>query len=409
MNALLRPIASGDWLTPARARQAARAIACLVLGALLILATLLLQQALLQPRALPPATDFDAYWAAARLASAGHPAAAYDNHRIEITERAATDMPPGYLAFYYPPTFLLLILPLGWLGYVPALFAFLAAESVLLLAALRRLLPWRWAWLPLLTWPGFLMNGLSGQNAPLSAAGFAAAALWLDRRPALAGASLGLLACKPQLAVCVPVALAAARRWRALAACAATAASLALAAWLAFGTAVWRGFLANAPNARADIETIAIKWPKMQSLFGAIRLAGGGNATAYAAQGLVSAAAVALLVAVAARRPGARLEAATLATAALLFTPFLYDYDLLLLAVPMACLTLLAQANGAREGSWLPWEKSLLALAFVLPLAARPAGLLLGVIIAPPAIAALLLLLARRAGIFSRRQVQPAC
>ncbi len=339
----------------------------------------------------PVALDFAAFWAAAKLAVTGHAAAAYDNVAIEATERAATVMPPGYLAFYYPPPFLLLVSPLGWLGYSAALAAFLMAETVLVVALLRRLLPQRWAWLPLLSFPGFLMNGLSGQNAALSASCFAAGAVWLESRPLLAGAALGGLACKPQLAVCVPVALLLARRWRALAACGASALTLAALSWTVFGAGVWRGFLGNAGNARADIETIAIKWPKLQSLFGAVRLAGGGNALAYAAQGVISALAVAVLAWVAWRRPGARLEAAALTTAALLFTPFLYDYDLAILAVPLACLTAVAQTTG-----WRPWEKLLLATLFLLPLVARACGVLAGVVVGPPLIAALLMLIAGR-------------
>ena len=158
------------------------------------------------------------------------------------------------------------------------------------------------------------------------------------------------------------------------------------------GTAAWRGFLGNAGNARADIETIAIKWPKLQSVFGTVRLAGGGNASAYAAQALCSAAALALLIHVARRRPGPLIEVASLAAAALLFTPFLYDYDLALLAVPMACLLAAAQTTG-----WRRQERPLLAALFVLPLAARPCGLIFGVIVGPPLVAWLLLLLVRRA------------
>ncbi len=340
----------------------------------------------------PVALDFAAFWAAAKLAVSGHAAAAYDNVAIEATERASTVMPPGYLAFYYPPTFLLLVSPLGWLGYSTALAVFIAAELVLVLLLLRRVLPQSWAWLPLLTFPGFLMNGLSGQNAALSASCFAAGAVWLEKRPMLAGAALGGLACKPQLAVCVPVALLLARRWRALIACGATAFAMAALSWAVLGGGVWRGFLGNAGNARADIETIAIKWPKMQSLFGAIRLAGGGNGVAYAAQAVLSAAAVAGLAWVAWRRPGAKVEMAALTAAALLFTPFLYDYDLTLLAVPLVCLTALAQNTGWRSG-----EKLLLAALFLSPLAARACGMLASVAIGPPLVVLLLAMLARRA------------
>ena len=377
-----------SWLTADRAR-----IWSAMLGlAMLTFVLWILGVTLAHPAGKPVALDFSAFWAAAKLVAHGHAASAYDNVDIEATERAATVMPPGYLAFYYPPTFLLLVAPLGWLGYSAALAVFLGLEMVLILALLRCVLPQGWAWLPLLAFPGFLMNALSGQNAALSASCFAAAAVWLETRPFLAGAALGGLACKPQLAVCVPVALLAARRWRALLSCGASATALAGLSWLVLGRPAWLGFLANAPNARADIETIAIKWPKMQSLFGAIRLAGGGNGVAYAAQAALSLSALALLAWVAARRPGALLEAAAMTAAALLFTPFLYDYDLALLAVPLASVMALAVQTG-----WRPWEKLLLLALFLCPLFARAFGLLAGVAIGPPLVAGLLLILARRA------------
>ncbi len=380
--------ARADWLTAPRARLYAGCLGALV-GIFLLWVGM---QTALHAEAKPIALDFIAFWAAGHLAAFGHAASAYDNAIIERIERAAAEMAPGYLAFYYPPTFLLLVLPLGVLAYSTALAVFLLAGLAAALAALRRILPQDWAWLPLLTFPGFLMNGLSGQNATLSAACFAGAAVLLDRRPLLAGACLGALACKPQLAVLVPVALLAARRIRALLACGATALCLAALSWAVLGTGVWRGFLANAPMARLDIETIAIKWPKMQSLFGAVRLAGGGNAPAYAAQAVLSAAACGLLVWLCARRPGGRIEMAALATAALLFTPFLYDYDLAVLAVPLACLLAMAQRTG-----WLAWEKTCGAALFVLPLLARPAGMGLGLTLGPPLVAALMLILCRRA------------
>jgi len=348
----------------------------------------------------PMALDFDAFWAAGRLAITGHAAQAYDNAAIEATERAATNMAPGYLAFYYPPSFLLLCVPLGLIGFTAALGVFLSAEMILLLAGLRRILPQGWAWLPLLSFPGFLMNALSGQNAPLTASCFCGAAIWLTARPILAGICLGGLVCKPQLAVCVPLALLAARRFRALIACGLTAAALCAASYLAFGGGVWRGFLANAPNARADIETIAIKWPKLQSAFGTVRLAGGGNALAYEVQAAVSVLAVIVLAGAARRRPGAQIEASLMVCAALLFTPFLYDYDLAILSVPMACLMAAAQRT-----SWRNWEKIVLLSAFLLPLVARPCGMWLGVIIGPPFVALLLGVLARRAGFLVRHDL----
>jgi hypothetical protein len=396
----LSALSEAAWLTSDRAASLARLLA-LVLFCTLAGAGLLIFMSYTAEK--PMALDFDAFWAAARLAVQGHAVQAYDNVAIEATERAATDMAPGYLAFYYPPSFLLICLPLGLLGFTAALCVFLAAEMALLLAGLRCILPHRWAWLPLLSFPGFIMNALSGQNAPLTAACFCGAAIWLTSRPVLAGICLGGLVCKPQLAVCVPVALLAARRLQALAACGASAAALCVLSWLAFGARVWRGFLANAPNARADIESIAIKWPKLQSAFGAVRLAGGSNAQAYEVQVLVSALAVIVLVCACWRRPGAQIEAALMVCAALLFTPFLYDYDLAILALPLTCLM-----SQALRSAWLPWEKIGLLAVYLMPLAARACGLSLGIIVGPPFLALLMGLLARRAGILARWRTHQA-
>src|SRR5271163_4739506 len=88
----------------------------------------------------PLALDFDPYWSAARLTLGGHARDAYSNAVIEAFERAHTRMDEkGYLAFYYPPPYLLLCLPLGLLPYVPALLAFLVAQAGLLWAVLTRI------------------------------------------------------------------------------------------------------------------------------------------------------------------------------------------------------------------------------------------------------------------------------
>ena len=234
----------------------------------------------------PMALDFDAFWSAARITLQDGARAAYDNRAIEAFERANTTMPqPGYLAFYYPPSFLLLCLPLAMLPYVLSLLVFETAQAALLFPALKRILGNGWGWLPVLACPGFTMNVFSGQNGGLSASCLAFAMLTLDHRPWIGGACLGLLSCKPQLAACIPVALLAARRWQAAAAAAITALVLACAATLALGIGAWQGFLSNAPAARNDIETLAIKWPLMQSVYGGVRLAGFPANLGYAQSG----------------------------------------------------------------------------------------------------------------------------
>jgi len=98
------------------------------------------------------------------------------------------------------------------------------------------------------------------------------------------------------------------------------------------------------------------------------------------------------LIQVSRKRPGALAEIAAVATATLLFTPYLLDYDLTIMAVPMTCLARLAQPAG-----WKPYEKIVLLALFLLPLVVRASAMLGGVTLGPPALLALMALIWRRA------------
>ncbi len=125
------------------------------------------------------------------------------------------------------------------------------------LAALRALVPkslreGRPIWVLFLGYPAVMINAGFAQNGFLSTARLGGAAVWLDRRPALAGVCLGCLAYKPQLGIIVPLALAAAGRWRSFAVAAATVAILAGLATVAFGMDIWPAFMADMAVARRD-------------------------------------------------------------------------------------------------------------------------------------------------------------
>jgi hypothetical protein len=130
----------------------------------------------------------------------------------------------------------------------------------------------------------------------------------------------------------------------------------------------------------------------MQSFYGGIRMAGFSVSAGYAGQALVAVVALALLGRICWRRRGAGPEMAALAVTAPLVTPYLYDYDLVLLAAPIAWM-----AGDASRRGWLRGEKGLLLLCYLAPLGARAAGLALGVAIGPLLMLALLAAIARRA------------
>src|SRR5579863_2923010 len=153
--------------------------------------------------------DFVCFHAAAQLALAGRPEAAFD--------LASNNMGAAILPWFYPPTFLLVIAPFGLLPQIPALVAFELASAAALAPVARRILPDRSAWLVALATPAGVINALTGQNAFLTAALAGGALMCLDARPLVAGILVGLLAIKPHFAMMLLLALIAGRHWRALA------------------------------------------------------------------------------------------------------------------------------------------------------------------------------------------------
>jgi hypothetical protein len=120
---------------------------------------------------------------------------------------------------------------------------------------------------------------------------------------------------------------------------------------------------------------------KLQSLFGLARSLGAGERLAWTLQSGLSLATAATLWLVWRGRRDFDIKAAAVAVGALLATPYLYMYDLVVLAVPMAFLIRLG-----RKDSFLPHEWPALAFASLLvlsfPLAKAPVGFAAVVIVA---------------------------
>lgn len=388
------------WLTRARVKGYLRLL--LAVTAIGAIAWVALSHGGRDARGMPLGTDFLSFWAASRLALSGHPAAAYDMAAHAAAQRAAFGGASlGYAAFFYPPLFLLVCLPLGLGPYFVALAAWLGLTGAACWRVIRAILgdAGRGLGLTMLAFPGVFSTIGHGQNAFLTTALIGLGFLVIDRRPILAGALLGLLAFKPHLGLMLPIALVVAGRWKAAAAAAGAVLLFAVAALLAFGADTWRGFLGVSPVAKLALERGLMGFEKMQSVFAATRLWGGPLWLSYALQAAAAAIACLAVVGVA-RWSGARRGAgrglalgATTATATLVASPFVLDYDLMILAVPIAWMV----REGVR-GGFAPWEKSVLFAAFVLPLVSRVVALRTGVPLGPPVVLALLAVVARRAG-----------
>lgn len=396
---VLIALRDAPWLHRGRVR----AWGTLLLAANLLtaLGLILLSRHGLGPSGKPLGTDFVSFWTASQLAQAGDAAAAYHPTLHEVAQRRLfPNVTFGYEAFFYPPTFLLLCLPLALLPYLAALLVWLAVGLIAFLTALWRILPDR---LALFAFPALFINAGNGQNGFITGACFAWASVLAETRPFCAGAVLGLLVIKPHLLLAAPIVLLAALRWRIIVGALGSSLMLMALATLLLGTGPWHGFFADSTLARATMEQGLVPFWKMQSVFAFARLLGGGVGPAYALQALVAFSTILAVGWTAGSRPGPAAELALIAAAAPLCTPYLFDYDLCCLAIPIAWVTALALKTG-----WQPWEKLVLLTAYILPFIGRPVAMASHVSVAPVILLALLVCVMRRAHAGRRKAAAPA-
>jgi alpha-1,2-mannosyltransferase len=386
---LVTALREAPWLTRERALAYGRILLAMSLAAAVIWTAL--AHGGLDRMGKPLGTDYASFWTASQLALAGHPLQVYDiaAHHAAQTRLFGRDV--GYAAFFYPPIYLLICLPLALLPYFASLAVWLGVTGLAYWRVVRAWLGERFGALAIFAFPAVLVNIGHGQNGFLTTALFGGGALMLDRRPLVAGVLFGCMVYKPQLGLVIPLALIAAGRWKTIAAAVATVVVLAGLSAALFGLDAWRGFLAVSPVAKAALEQDLVGYAKMQSTFAAVRLLHGGPGLAYALQIVVALAACAGLVLLQRRAFRGGAEGPAMVTAALLVSPFLLDYDLLLLAIPLAWMA----REGLRTG-FRSWEKLVMVLAFVLPLMSRSVASTVGLPLAPLVIGALLVLVLRR-------------
>ncbi|SDD59509.1 Protein of unknown function [Paraburkholderia lycopersici] len=292
--------------------------------------------------ALTVGLDFGIFWAAARVELA-HGAAAVFSPRwmqpLEAMVRATSHYDP----LPYPPTFLLVIRPLGYLSYPGGLFLFLSlgigAYLAVALSMGRRLQKTQRQSILIAALGGMPLAIYAGQNTLFTAAAAAAALMLMEATPVCAAAFLAALAIKPQLAVLFPLALICGRRWKMLLAASVFCSIFVLSSIAILGTEAWSSFF----SCLSEFKQAALlngrdHWFGMPTLFATARLLGAPVVVAYTVQALAAipaALAIAYLWLVNARY---ELRAAALLVASLLVQPYLMSYDLAWLGFPAALL-----------------------------------------------------------------------
>lgn len=406
MTGLIDGMRSGAWVS----RERMRLVAGLVLAAGLIGAAFLIvtSNGLSDRFGRPLGTDFSNVYAAGTYVLDGEPAAPFDPAGQYAREQAIFGTVTPFYGWHYPPFFLGLAALLALMPYGLALAVWQGVTFALYLLSIRAVLAMtapslvggegqseeaqasrsgpphpaaqsaadlstkgrgeKRLWLLLAAaYPAVFINLGHGHNGFLTAALLAAALTQIDRRPVLSGILFACLAYKPQFGLLIPLVLAASGRWSVFAAAAVTVIVMAAAVTLAFGTGVWTAFIASMHFTRVVVlEQGDTGWQKIQSVFSVVRMWGGGVPLAYAVQGIVTLAVAGALAWLWRGQAAFALKAAALAIGCILATPYSLDYDLMLIAPAIAYLA----ADGLDRG-FAPYERSILAFLWIVPLIAR--------------------------------------
>jgi glycosyl transferase family 87 len=268
--------------------------------------------------------DYLAYDAAARRLIAGQPL--YD------TSFAAAG---SFGLFYYPPPFVLLVLPFAvlpstaatwaWIGVL--VLAFLAGVAVL---PVSRTVRWLVVLAAAIQWP-FVYALKLGQVGPLLFLCFAIGWRWLDQPVRLGSSAAAGALIKVQPGILVAWA-ALTGRWRAAIVSIVVMAAVAVVTTLLTGLGAWFDFLDLVRRVSDPITTDKNFTP------GAVAYQLGADRPLAVAIQVASTAAVAVAVVVSARSAPADASFLLAVVASQLVSPILWDHYLMLALLPMAWL-----------------------------------------------------------------------
>jgi arabinofuranan 3-O-arabinosyltransferase len=328
-------------------------------------------------------TDFVNVWTAGQLALGDHPSLAWDWDIQKQLEVALLQQDfKGYLAWHYPPPFLFVAALLAQFPYAMALVGWAFVSMLPYLAVMRAIVGRNFGLLLAAAFPPVLINTLIGQNGCLTAALIGGTLYLMPLRPVLAGVCLGLLSYKPQYGLLFPIVLVAAGQWKTFASAAAVAAGLAFVSWLQFGIASWQAFFHWLPRlSQAFLHNGDAPWWKLQSVYALVRYLDGAEQLAWLVHAIMVAAVATALVLIWRSQLPYPIKAAALAVGTLLTTPYLFMYDMVVLAIAVAFLVRQGLSDGFERCEPAVLAGMMLMLATFLRLG-EPVGLAATLIVA---------------------------
>lgn len=310
----------------------------------------------------PIGCDFFSFWSASKYIQTGNLATLYDYTFFQSYQLTLYSDLEAFLPYLYPPHFIFLIKPIGYLDYPLAWTLFTLFGLIIYVISIKVILPHRAVLWPALSFPAALITCVYGQTGFITVALMSFAIVMLPKNPIISGVFVGLLTIKPQLGLLLPVALVAGRHWRCLASAAITSLILMSANTLAFGPewpVLWLSALS-----RMSTWTLEGGGPLglMPGILPQLLSSGVSSQQAWLVYGAVASSATIAVAWVWSASIPFNLKAAALTSATLIVSPYLIWYDLIWWILPIAFIT--ADAN--RTG-WLSGERPILVVMSLLP------------------------------------------
>ena len=327
----------------------------------------------------PMGTDFIAFWSAARVTVEGLAVDPWNLRQLGQFQFSQFPGLSGPTAFVSPPTTLAMVWPLGHLSFSVAFVTWSAFGLAALVVAIKPLLADRGhAWPLFLAFPGLWLGLAHGQTQFVTAALTGGALVLLRRHPYAAGVLIGLLAIKPHLAILFPLVLVAGRHWRTFASAAVTAVGFMGLSALAFGTDSLRSWIGGMGLVGDAIDDNALPVYKFVTPYTALRLLGLPEMLSLALHVAIAVAAAWVVWALWRRTDDIRVRGSSLVVGTFLVTPYAADYDLAVLAFPVAWSALIGLQHGWNRG-----DRNLLAATWMIPWMTAPIAALTHVGVVP--------------------------
>lgn len=289
--------------------------------------------------------DFANYWLAGRMVLAGEQQDLFSQPVYFAHMQALFGSEYPIHNWGYPPHLLLLLWPLGWLGFKSGLVVFLSATFLLFAAAVavfrREYAPqsdWR---ILLLALTGYvLMMVDTAQNGFLTSALLLFGLAWMRRRPVLCGLAFAFLTVKPQLGFLLPVLLLLDRNWRAIGWTAFFVVVLVGLSIALFGLESWTAYFTETVAYQRSVMTNwrGIFLTMMPTVFGSVRALGFSPTLAYLIQWPVTVTAAIGIVWLLWKETDPLRRIFYLVCGTLVISPYAFNYDMGALSAVAAIL-----------------------------------------------------------------------